>query len=705
MTITLLLWAFGALVFYLAWRGFVKKPRFWSFGPYTSLVYSFIVLIAFVFAVEMMANSPKYTTPVEQLRKRVEANDLDGVVRLLSERSLRDELDIATGKLLVDAYLMVPETDAYDSLLHKREVYLSQLVALTVQGSSCHQAHARHLLAYYHFSKGNLPLAKHLVSEPIQCFSEGYYTLKARIIRTAGSNGDVWDLIVKSIEEDQLPGPAFDLALQYYGSDEVRVLQLARQPKALRHMEFGRYRLAFLKAGQWWRYARGLYFGILFRYHPFYVFISFLIVASIGLYLYSIDVFDRDSLVRLVTCFLIGCAVVPLSLLVYDLYPFGLGWYKFLADSNLFAKMVLLVGMNEELIKSVVLLAAVYGLRWANEPIDYIIYASIGALAFAFLENTMYFDRYDGNVVFARTIFSTMGHVFFSSWIGYGLAVNRFRWRNKLPFALLFPLLWVSAALWHGVYNTLLQIGGGMIGYLFIIPYFLIIMSLLGGFLNNSMNNSPHFNQQKVGSNDGGINHIATSFILLFIVQQCILLYVGRDFDPVAEKMSLSALLMGHLVALIAYFLGAFDVVKGYWISPWQMLTKRKVDRNVGLGLNCELHVNKPGELVYPFEYLVGNITGRITIEGDNAFFVIVLATPYVFQGQEFDKVVVRHVGFRHRILSGVDMPVRCIVPLTDPTAGPFTERTGFRYIGVARLSCPQGLQGFRLQDILSSQW
>ncbi|MGB0431847.1 MAG: PrsW family glutamic-type intramembrane protease [Bacteroidia bacterium] len=319
------------------------------------------------------------------------------------------------------------------------------------------------------------------------------------------------------------------------------------------------------------------------------------------------------------------------------------------------------------------------------------------------MKNTMYFQKTNGDVVFARTIFSTLGHIFDSSIIAYGLAYNRFKLKSHINSFILLPFLLLIASVAHGTYNTIASTSGAK-SYLLMVPFMVFSMALLGGFLNNGMNNSPHFNKNLIASNDKSVNMIGTAFIMLYIIQQCIFIYISHNFDVTAARVLNTVGLVAILVIVMAYFLGTFDVVRGKWLNISEMIFKLRVNRNKALGLNCEIYTNNLSEVEHLTDYLVGHISDRVMVEGDDAIFLVKLKTPYSFNGIEYKSVLIRHINHRHKIISGVEFSVRFIVPVSKRVMlAKNNSRNSFEYAGDALLNVPKGLQQVDLNKITAT--
>lgn len=684
--------------YYLHWKDLWNPRRFWNYGAFNTLIYSLIFFLAFVATINVLAEDDKYESYKERIEMYKGYGSNEPEVELCFERDSLFPNNIDYQKDLVDALVRIPETFKNEELVKKRDRYKKKLIAQFENNRGCEKLSAGHLLMFWEFKSEEFEKAASYASLNEGCYSKDIYFDAAKALLYIGEKDKAFRKFQQALDENPNPREAFEYVLGVWESDEEKLAYAMNHDRAIKYANYTEHRHYFMAQGDWLNYFYSLYFGILFRYHPFYVIISFLIVASIGYYLYSIDVFERDSLKRLFISFLIGCFLVPLSLFLYDKYEFGWDWFNGFAN-NLWLRMTFEVGLTEEMVKIIPFILAVYVFKWANEPIDYIIYAAIGALSFAFLENTMYFDRTEGNVVFARTIFSTIGHVLFSSMIAYPLAYLKFRHKKGNWILVLLPVLLLLASIFHGTYNTIASSSG----FVLLVPYMVIGLALLGGFINNGMNNSPHFKKDLIANNHKSVNMIATAFVLLYIVQQCIFIYKSSDFDETSDRVMGTAIFVAIMVMLIAYYLGTFDVVRGKWIPVFEMISKKRVNRNEALGLNCEIYTNYFPDIEHITDYLVGRITDRVIVENDATFFLVRLQTPYTYFGEEYKSCLVGHTMKRSKITNDIEFRARFLVPIKKRVKlAENNSGEDFEYVGNVILSTPKGLQGVNLAEVVA---
>lgn len=172
----------------------------------------------------------------------------------------------------------------------------------------------------------------------------------------------------------------------------------------------------------------------------------------------KIDVFEQEEWKDLLLVFLISCT----SLFIYSPFiPFvhsSFGISSISADIS-FLNMLFGIAIPEEIVKIIPVLIVLKKTKFINEPIDYIIYSSISALGFAFIENIEYIYNYldkDINIIAVRSFFPTVMHMCTTSIIGFQLyklqEKKQSQRANKFSFFYIV-LAFIIASLSHTIYN------------------------------------------------------------------------------------------------------------------------------------------------------------------------------------------------------------------------------------------------------------
>lgn len=204
---------------------------------------------------------------------------------------------------------------------------------------------------------------------------------------------------------------------------------------------------------------------------------------------YLLFVYKKDTIKEpikvLLKCFLGGMLSVLFSL-VFSSPLAAFSSYFITPESSAFYKAFFQAAIPEELAKFLILYWIIWRSRDFDQHFDGIVYAVFVSLGFAMVENVMYVINGGYSVAVVRAVLSVPGHGFFGVFMGFYLAMARFRstfvrrsW--NLLLAVLIPVLL------HGVFDFLLFYSGyfaqnqALLFFVFgIFGVFVIVMWKLG---------------------------------------------------------------------------------------------------------------------------------------------------------------------------------------------------------------------------------
>jgi RsiW-degrading membrane proteinase PrsW (M82 family) len=211
------------------------------------------------------------------------------------------------------------------------------------------------------------------------------------------------------------------------------------------------------------------------------------------LFLRRVDAMRQTAWLPLVTVFIGGAFFAFVALILYDFveWEWGFSLSRDGAIGHDFLYCVLGIGVIEELVKILPFLLLLQFTKRAATPISYLIYASMSALGFAFVENVMYFDAGHLGIMHGRVLICNVFHMFATSTIAFGMVLGRYKFgKLQWPFFFLFFAL---AALMHGFYDFWLI--SEQVSLLVFMAYVLFIYATFqyASYLNNALNQSPTF--------------------------------------------------------------------------------------------------------------------------------------------------------------------------------------------------------------------
>ena len=342
------------------------------------------------------------------------------------------------------------------------------------------------------------------------------------------------------------------------------------------------------------------------------------------------------------------------------------------------------IGAIEEFVKIIPLLIILRFSKIINEPFDYILYASLSALGFAFIENIIYFSEHNLQIIHGRALTAVVSHMFDSSIIAYGLILNKYkRHRNQYLNFIVFFLL---ASLAHGFYDFWLinKYASTFSSITFI--FLLASMFMWNSFKNNALNQSAFYDK------DISINGEKIQDYLLYSLAGVLLFeYVALAFKfspSVANDGLFSSISSGtYLLIFLVGNLSKFTLNKGEWapINYWGKEEKVNYDQIVG----TEVKLNRFTNNDYTIDYLSnsGKIVKRVTVSKEPDWYFVKLDNAIQINAFYGDTVLIRTKEKEHQIEIGKKLFIAFyIIPLEVNLENEDFQRTEFKFCGWAKV-------------------
>jgi RsiW-degrading membrane proteinase PrsW (M82 family) len=357
--------------------------------------------------------------------------------------------------------------------------------------------------------------------------------------------------------------------------DTLSLRQLYENPQVRPFMPAGTVRRLALRCGWPGVYAGAVMLPFRRAAHPVGFLAAFFILLLWVGFLRRLDLFEPEKFRWVILTVLMGMAAS------FAVFPLG-DWLEMLFSlkPNLSAGTDLLyavvrIGLVEEAVKLLPVLIILRFTKEINESIDYVIYASLGALGFAFLENLLYFDRAGLSVIKERGMICCVGHMFYTSLVMYGVVLARYGrtgtvWRNALFCFLL-------ASLFHGLYDFFLmtrfvweglRVAAIGLAFLEVLLYVRI--------LNNSLNQSEYFDETRASALLRLREGLGAGLVAVVMFEY---LATALQAGPALtyEKFRGTICFTWLLVFFFASTLGTYNLRRGFWL-PWlqkHLQTKR----------------------------------------------------------------------------------------------------------------------------------
>lgn len=233
---------------------------------------------------------------------------------------------------------------------------------------------------------------------------------------------------------------------------------------------------------------------------------------------------------------------------------------------------VVRIGLVEEAVKLLPVLLILAFTKQINESIDYLIYASLGALGFAFVENLLYFDRAGLSVIKERGMICCVSHMFYTSLVMYGVVLARYGrtgtvWKNAFFCFLLASFL-------HGVYDFFLMTPFVWEGIRVVaIGLAFLEVLLYVRILNNALNQSEYFDETRASDLLRLRERIGAGLVAVVMFEY---LATALDVGPSLTYQNFRGTIAFTwlLVFFFASALGTYNLQRGFWL-PW--LRKRSI--------------------------------------------------------------------------------------------------------------------------------
>lgn len=224
-------------------------------------------------------------------------------------------------------------------------------------------------------------------------------------------------------------------------------------------------------------------------------FMSLLISGVWMMYIRKIDIYEQERWKHVFITFILGVVFSQFAVLGYMVFSnFGIDLNGKPINDLLYS--IGIIGGLEETVKIIPFLLLLKFSKAANEPYDYILYPSVSALGFAFAENIMYINSSGLINIGGRALYSTVAHMVFSSVVGYGMLLYKFRFPKRTKW-IGFLIFFAIAATMHGFYDFWL-INYFVSSYSFLTTVFFLITIHIWFILKNNAVNISNFYDPKI---------------------------------------------------------------------------------------------------------------------------------------------------------------------------------------------------------------
>ncbi|MGB0915059.1 MAG: PrsW family intramembrane metalloprotease [Crocinitomicaceae bacterium] len=411
------------------------------------------------------------------------------------------------------------------------------------------------------------------------------------------------------------------------------------KPEYFKHGAYGRYAMIIVK-------ERLFNIGLI----PF---LAGLCISIMWLFfLLEMDVFNKEKWSDLILVFTGGVFFTFFCLPLYDFAHYVLEFRLNGSGWNDFLYCVFVIGGSEELVKLIPWLAFAMFTKKMKEPFDYILYASVAALGFAFAENWTYLE--DAENIVVRSIMSTMGHMFDASIIAYALVLARFKIKDPLWKKLVPIIGFALAAIAHGFYDFWLISAAADGMQLITLVFFIITISIWFFFQKNAIGNSRYFTK-KTFNGEYQLDILMFSMFTILMIEY-IILSIQYGYNYGNGALAGSAWVIAAFLVYMSFILLNFTLKEGWY--PFKIPVPKlallpsfsngedyeELDENRAQIIGKELTLYAPKSNRYVGSLLPknGRCINEFSLGGKPGWYLFELSSPLGFYNHDDTTVIIK---------------------------------------------------------------
>ncbi len=281
-------------------------------------------------------------------------------------------------------------------------------------------------------------------------------------------------------------------------------------------------------------------------------------------FLRRLDVFEPEKLRFVLLAFFGGAIGAVFSGVGYDILGFGFSFQKNGQLLNDLLYCIFGIGLVEETVKVIPFLLMIRFSKQINESVDFIIYASLSGLGFSFIENLLYFDSMSLYIIDERAMICAIGHMFYTSLIGYGIILAKYRKVGN--YIVNGAAFFILACVLHGIYDYWLVCDGLPREYrVFSLLCMVVEVVLYSRIINNALNQSEYFDSRSVKKLDSMREFLGASLMGIVLFEYiCLAGMYGPELTYAQFKRIVP--LTWVLIFLLSFALGNYDLRQGKWL-------------------------------------------------------------------------------------------------------------------------------------------
>ena len=370
--------------------------------------------------------------------------------------------------------------------------------------------------------------------------------------------------LLKSIELNECVSDSYENLsyLYYYFHEHEKLNALIDNPETTHYIPEWPKRIRYFKENNWIDYWKVRLKAELDYWHIMSVSSALVLLLLWLHYLRKLDIYEPEKKRYLILTFFISIVSMQLLYPMHDVLWNVFDYHRPLRPISDLWYCVISIGMIEEMVKIIPVLIMLRFTKQINEPFDYILYAAVSALGFAFIENIGYIGENISNVSI-RGIYCCVAHMAFSATIGYGLMLAKYRGYNKY---LMFTIFFVLASFLHGFYDFWIMDWWATQYNWMSDLIFLFCIYLFGYFVNNTLNNTTFYNKE-VLLERAKLRFLVIAICITIIMTGFVALCVYYPIEYVKMTLFGDFVRFNFYICFLAITMGSMKIIKGY-VSP-----------------------------------------------------------------------------------------------------------------------------------------
>jgi len=533
-----------------------------------------VVSVILAILVNMFVPEPQFKSVDAKIEHSLTSNQPERAKQIYADLIKKDSLNIDYHYGYINAHFQIPEKTKIGKTNY--EYRNDDEIITSYKNLSFHIDHASRDLGLY--GAGLFYSIKNNYEEAISNFVKVENQNLKYLNNSLGYSYIQIDNVTKGEEcfkreielKGNVEGAYANLVDMYYNKDRRAELnQLLNNTETKQYVSDAIKRKLFFKEKKIFMYL-GTTFIIAFRNLNIYGFLgALLILGCWTMYLRKLDIYEPEKWKHILVT--IGLGMI-FTFGVFFLSDINNEIFNFKLNGDLindFLYCTIGIGAFEELVKIIPVLLLLRYTKVINEPYDYILYASLSALGFAFMENLIYLSESSLDSIAARGLSAAIGHMFFSSIIGYGLMLNKFK-RKKNTY-LNFLFFFFLASLAHGFWDFWLINETAQVLNILTMLLLLSGVFIWNSFKNNALNQSTFFDIDKKHDSEKVARYLVVTLVGIFLYE-----YLAQSirFGPTVGNKSIQTSIYSsiYLFVFLTGSLGKFKLMPGKWkkISYWQ---------------------------------------------------------------------------------------------------------------------------------------